>query len=146
MTDLIFNPTVFRAQFPAFSCETGYPTALLQMYWDTATCFISASDCPCQALNGGCRELALNYMTAHLLALNNMVKEGQTPGMVSSSTIDKISVTLTTPPQPNQWQWWLNLTPYGMQLLALLQLKTVGGWYIGGRPETAGFRKVGGVF
>lgn len=146
MTVLTFNVTVFRARFPAFDCPTAYPNATLQAFWDTATCYISAEDSPCLALSGGCREQALNLMTAHLLALSAIASSGQTPGMMNSATIDKISVSLTTPPMRTQYQWWLNLTPYGQQLLALLQIKSSGGWYIGGSPERSAFRRVRGVF
>lgn len=139
-----FDVTVFRAQFPAFKDPTTYPTALIEMFWGQATCYVS--DQNCGSLQGKCRGLAINSMTAHLMALNDLINCGQTPGQITSSTIDKVSVTLTPPPSANQWQYWLELTPYGNQLFALLQAKSVGGFYIGGLPETGAFRKVGGIF
>jgi hypothetical protein len=134
----------FRALFTAFANTTTYPDATITMFWDTATNYVSNADYG--ELNGSSREYALQLMTAHLLALQAIVNRGQTPSMVNSSTIDKISVSLTVAPVKNQWQWWLNLTAYGQQLLALLQVKAVGGLYIGGLPERAAFRKVGGIF
>jgi hypothetical protein len=53
---------------------------------------------------------------------------------------------MQAPPAANAWQYWLNTSPYGMQLLALLQAKGVGGLYVGGLPERDAFRKVYGVF
>jgi hypothetical protein len=50
------------------------------------------------------------------------------------------------PPETNQWQWWLSLSPWGQQLLALLLVKSAGGFYIGGFPERQGFRKAYGLF
>lgn len=85
-------------------------------------------------------------MTAHLTALSDLAAQSQTPGYEQSATIDKVSVSLTPPPNKNQWQFWLNTTPYGMQLLALLQSKSAGGFYIGGLPETAAFKKVAGIY
>ncbi|MNJ79317.1 hypothetical protein D3C77_772930 [compost metagenome] len=44
------------------------------------------------------------------------------------------------------WSYWLGMTPYGMQLMALLKVCTGGGLYVGGLPERAAFRSVGGIF
>lgn len=144
MTTLTFDVDLFRQQFPAFANETTFPDAMLQMYWDMATCYISDMDCGW--LNGRCRQLALNMMTAHLTALSVLIAAGMTPQLISSSTIDKITVTLKMPETPNEWRWWLNTTPYGMQLLSLLSANSAGGFYIGGLPELSAFRKVGGTF
>ena len=40
----------------------------------------------------------------------------------------------------NQWQYWLNSTEYGKQLLAILQAQSVGGLYAPGGAGRAGFR------
>ncbi len=144
MTIITFDVSLFRQQFPAFSNSATFPDAMLQMYWDMATCYIS--DCDYGWLNDGCRLLAINLMTAHLTALSVIIAAGETPGIVNSATIDKITVSLTPPPIPNQWRWWLNTTPYGAQLLALLAANSAGGFYIGGLPELSAIRKVGGIF
>ena len=142
---LTFNVTEFRLLFPAFANETQFPTVRLQMYWDSATCYITDIG-NYGWLQGRCRQLAINYMTAHLTAISVLIAAGQTPGLVQNATVDKVSVGLTPPPLKNQWQWWLSTTPYGQELLALLQARSVGGWYIGGNPELSAFRKVGGRF
>lgn len=144
MTTIVFNVTLFRQQFPAFASTTTFPDATLQMYWDMATCYISDEDYGW--LNDGCRQLALNMMTAHLTATSVLIANGQTSILIQSSTIDKITVTLTPPPVKNQWRWWLSTTPYGMQLLSLLAANSAGGFYIGGLPELSAIRKVGGIF
>lgn len=146
---LTFDVTLFRTQFPAFSNATNFPDETLQMYWDMATCYIS--DTNCGVLNGNCRQTAINLMTAHLTQISVIIGANPTtsgtPKVVTGSTIDKISVTLTPPPFNNsQYWWWLSTTPYGAQLLALLQAKAIGGMYVGGLPETAAFRRVGGIF
>lgn len=66
--------------------------------------------------------------------------------MVNSATEGSVSVGMTPPPAKNMWQWWLATTPYGVQLMALLQSLTVGGFIVGGAPELGAFRRVGGVF
>ncbi len=141
---LVFDPTLFRQQFPAYSNATTYPDALLQMYWDMATCYISDLNYGC--LQGTCRVLAINLMTAHLLYISDLIAAGEVPTIVNNATIDKISVGLTPPPIKNQWQWWLNTSPYGGQLLTLLSSRSVGGFWTGGLPELSAFRRVGGLF
>ena len=144
MAILTFDVALFRQQFPAFANVTTFPDVMLQMYWDMATCYISDSDYGW--LSGTCRQLAINLMTAHLTAISVLIANGQTSILVKGAHIDKISVDLQTPPLKNQWQWWLQTTPYGQQLDGLLQINSVGGFYIGGLPELSAFRRVGGGF
>lgn len=138
------NITTFRTLFPAYSNATTYPDAVLTMNWDTATLYISAEDYGW--LSGASRERSIYLMAAHITALSDIISSGQNPSLVSASSIDKISVTLTPPPIKNQFHWWLSLTPYGAQLLALLKMSAVGGMYVGGSAERSAFRKVGGRF
>lgn len=140
---LTFDAAAFRVAYPQYSDETAYPTATLQAYWDSATCFISARNCG--YLRGTCRTKAIWLMMVHLMTISALVLAGDTPGQVQSATIDKVSVGLTPPPIPNQWQWWLGTTPYGAQLLALLQVASAGGWFVGGMPEIQSLRKAGGI-
>lgn len=136
MAAIAFNASAFYAAFPAF--QGTIPEESLAQYWITAGLYISNP-------TWGCRNTAkttqyLNLMTAHLAAISQLIMSGTTPGLITQSTIDKVSVTLQPPPLKTQFQYWLNLTPYGQQLLALLQVNSVGGQYIGGRPVRAGFR------
>ncbi|HZZ80030.1 MAG TPA: DUF4054 domain-containing protein [Gemmataceae bacterium] len=138
-----FNPTAFRALFPAFANTVTYPDAQVQAYWDTATAYVSnrSGGCYTGGLSLPQQTLALNQMTAHLLCISGMIASGNTPGVTVGATIDKISVTLEPPPAPNQWQYWLQTTPYGQLLLALLQVASVGGFYATTSvPGQAGFR------
>lgn len=139
---ITFDVTAFRAQCPAFADATLYPDAILSGYWDAAACHISTADYG--SLNGDCRARALNLMTAHLTTLAGIIASGKAPALLQGAGIDKVTVTLTPPPLRSQWQWWLSTTPYGAQLLAILQGKAVGGFYVGGAPERAAFRSVGG--
>lgn len=146
MTAYVFDVTRFRADFPAFANATDFPTPTLQMYWDTAGCIMDNDDYNCWAFEGECRERGLYLLTAHLTALSVIIAGGQIPGIVTQATIDKVSVTLMPPLVDTQLQQWFCMTPYGMQLYAMLQAAFVGGFYIGGLPELSAFRKVGGVF
>ncbi len=139
-----FDVVAFRSSFPAFADNTAYSEASLIASWNAATCYISPENYG--DLHGAARAKALHLMTAHLVAIADIVKAGQIPSMVSASTVDKVAVTLAPPPAKSQWQWWLSLTPYGQQLLALLSASAAGGFYIGGLPEGSGFRRVHGIY
>ena len=147
MTNIVyFNANAFRVQFPAFESPVTYSDATLNMYFGTANAYVQN--------NGGwtpfsCQQLtqAMNLFTAHLAFLGNAIANGNAPTIVSASSIDKISVTLEPPPAKNQFQWWLNTSPYGAQLLALLEIVAVGGAYVStGIPGRAGFRFGGNGF
>lgn len=139
---LTFDVTKFRLSFPVFASPTAYPDVMLEGYFEDATVYISTDNCG--PLRDNARLRALNLMTAHLAQLFTQINAGQTPGIVQSSAVDKVSVSMVPPPVQNQLKFWLNLTPYGSQLAALLHIKAAGGVYVGGRPETSAFRRAGG--
>ncbi len=138
-----YNDAAFRALFPAYANNAQYPTSMLQAFWDTATAYVSNRNGGCYtgALTLAQQTLALNQMTAHLVYLNGLIAVGNTPGILTGATIDKVNVTLEPPPIKNAWQYWLNQSPYGQQLLALLSVASVGGFYVSsGVPGRAGFQ------
>lgn len=147
-----YDDAAFRAQFPEFSNTTDYPEATIQIFWDTATVFISDQDSPCTILQGKSRRAALNMLTAHLMTLSAQAAQGPAGagqsqgGYETSASIGDVSVARMAPPVKNGWQFFLSQTPYGQQLWALLSMLAAGGWSVGGLPERTGFRKVGGVF
>jgi hypothetical protein len=135
-----FDIAAFRAAFPAFASEVLYPDATIQAAADQAACLLSSNGC-------GCETLQLQLMVAHLLTLGAREQAGSgATGPVVSATIDKVSVTLAAPPGKDPFTFWLYLTPYGSQLAAMLSRCAAGGLYIGGAPERAAFRSVGGLF
>lgn len=144
MATITLNIAEFRSLFPEFANTTTYPDATISMNWDTATAFISNEDYGW--MQGLPRERSLYFMTAHMTKIGALIASGQTPSLVSGTAVDNVSVTLTPPPVKNQFHWWLSTTPYGAQLLALLQAQSIGGFIVGGNPERSAFRKVGGVF
>lgn len=130
MATVVLDITLFRTRFTAFSDDTKYPDATIQATWDTAIIYVSdvANDC----FEEKKLELALQQMTAHLLFLQDSISSGGVSGTVLSSTIDKVSVTLAAPKNSDDFEFWLNQSPYGQQLLALLNTICTGGFYIGG--------------
>ena len=146
MSTITLDPAAFRALFPQFADPVKWPDAALSIQFGAATGYVSADtygDMPVAA-----RTSALYLMTAHLLALGVIIAQnnysGQV-GVVQGAVVDHVQITLTPPPVKSQWQWWLNTTPYGAQLLGLLDAQAAGGFYVGGLPERAAFRKVGGI-
>jgi len=144
-TIITFDPTAFRALFPQFAPDP--PTDdTLQSWFDLASGFISTTNFSGLMLGGAARVQALNLLTAHIGAINTLIAAGQTPGFETDAQIDKIRVSVQPPPDKTQFQWWLNTTPYGAQLAALLEMSAVGGFYAGGLPERSAIRRVGGGF
>lgn len=134
----------FRATFPAFADPVKYPDLSITMWWTMGNQYIYSYD-NC-LICGDTLQLALNLMTAHLAQSFTMIGNGQTPGVITGAGEGSVNVSMMPPPVKTGWQFWLATTPYGLQLWALLQSLTVGGFTLGGLPETSGFRRVYGVF
>ena len=144
-TTISFDAALFRAQCPAYRDSTVYPDSVLNGMWDLGTNFVSNLNAG--YLQGAGRAAALNYMTAHLVFLNDLILAGTNPGNVTSSGVDRTNVTLEAPKQASQWKYWLNQSPYGKALLALLRINAVGGFYAGGGSQPrSGIRQPNGGF
>lgn len=144
MTTHTFNYPLFQQQIPAYASSPAQ--SVIEAYWETGTAYISADDA-CGGLQGAALDLALNLLAAHLAYINGLIANGQDTVVVTGSTIDKVSVTLLAPPVKGMFQFWLATSPYGKQLLAMLAVKSAGGWSITkGIPERRAFRKGGGTF
>ena len=141
---ITMDPTVFRAMFPAFADTVAYPDAALSAQFDMATGYVSPE--VSGDLTEAIRRSAVYLMTAHLLYLSALIAAGKSPAVVQSAGIDQVQVTLQPPPVRGQWRWWLSTSPYGLQLTALLDAQSVGGFFVGGIPERDAFRKAYGVF
>jgi hypothetical protein len=142
-----FDETLFRGTLPFFNNAQKYTTAQLAAAFSMASSYVSTCNTSWM-INGADLQNALFLMTAHILGLQNLINEngGTAPALVKQAEIDKVNVSLNMPPMGTQFQWWMNLTPWGAQLLALLGVKSAGGFYIGGLPERAAFRRVAGGF
>lgn len=139
-----FDVAVFRARYSQFSDSTAYSSTVLSGYWDVASCFVSTEDYG--YLRGDCRATAIMLMTAHIAQLSTMAASGDTAGVMNSATVDKVSISLTPPPVASQLAWWMNLTPYGSQLAAMLNMLAVGGMFVGGSRTRSAFRGPSGYF
>ena len=141
---LVLDIALFREQLPKFADDVIYTDAIIIVNWDLATCYISDTDYG--VLKESCRQYAINLMIGHLLYLNDLISNGSPTGTVTSASEGTVSIGLEPPPSKNQFSFWLNQSPYGQQLLALLKLKGGVGLYVGGFPNTGNFRKGNGRF
>lgn len=144
-TTPVLNIAEFREMFSLFADPTKWPDMLLEMYWKQATCMMDDDSYGCGSAEE-CGTLGLYLLLCHLLTLHKNLAKGKQGGFVSSSSIDKVSVTKVAPPVSDMFDWWLGQTPFGQQLLASLLICTVGGFSVGGLPEREAFRKAYGTF
>lgn len=85
------------------------------------------------------RKNTIYLMTAHLSLLTYKNQNGQAggigAGMVASAAVGEVNVSYVQIPNLDMWSYWLALTPYGLELLALLEKLTAVPFYIGGSLE-----------
>lgn len=129
--------------FPDYSSETDYPEMRLNSQYSIGKCYIADNDC---TLPEECREYALQLMLAHLLSIQDSISAGRPTQIVTSATEGSVSVSLAEPPNTDTFTYWFSTTPYGLQLIAMLDVASVGGFYVGGSEERRGFRKINGGF
>lgn len=135
--EVIVTPAIFRERIPAFSDTEKYPDAVIENILETATCYITAKNRG--PLRDTCRVQAICLMAAHLLTLRDRMEQGGnngTVGAVASSSVGNVSVSMVQPPNQTQYEYWMNLTGYGAELLRLLAIFANGGIYWGGSYET----------
>jgi len=140
---MTLTPTVygFKLQFPEFNAIAD---GTVQLQLDTAQEYVSNQDYG--YITGNKRIYAINLVAAHLLKISLAIASGQPIQAVLSATEGAVTVNFVPPPVKNGWQWWLNATPYGQSLLAMLSAASAGGWYAGAASNRAGIRKPNGTF
>jgi hypothetical protein len=133
-----FDLAAFRLLYPQFAAVSDEVVLAVA---EQALCLISGTGCDCDAA-------AWQLMVAHLLQLQAAATSGGGgTGPIASATIGGVSVSFQAPPTGSSaYKYWLFTTPYGAQLAAMLARCAAGGVYVGGAPERAAFRRVGGGF
>ena len=130
-----------RETFGAFIDAAAYPDAMIENCIEMSTCFISNVASGCSGVSWQCRANMMELMTCHLLSMltsaaNSGTNGGQTSsGMVVSASIGDVHVSTAVPENKTQLQWYLNQTPYGQQLYALLSIKVSPLYYGGSRQR-----------
>ena len=137
MAELVLSVAEFRQRFPSFSDTTKYSDEFIQSQLDVAMLYISPDP---NCLVTQCQQKQMIYLlSAHLVELNKSVASSSGSsigaGQVASASVGGVSVSKALPNNRTELDYWLNMTPYGMQLLALLSMLTGVGIYIGGQRE-----------
>ena len=135
MANVIVTIAEFRQRFPAFSDTTKYSDEVVQTQLDVAQLYISPKkNC---LVNQSQQKQMIYLMTAHLLTINTALANGDTTagGQIASASVGGVSVSKAIPTNKTELEYFLNSTGYGMQLLTLLSLFSVVGFYIGGQRE-----------
>ncbi len=79
------------------------------------------------------KQYAIFLLTAHLLTIQGNIGNGETTGGIqTSASIDKVSVSIAPPPFTNNFEYWSGQSPYGAELLALINLSVATPDYTGG--------------
>lgn len=112
MAVVIFDPTAFKAAYPAF---VAVPDALLTEYFNIATLYLSNTDCSI-VQDIARRTTLLWLLTAHIAFLSGALNPDGSPSMVgriSSATEGSVSVSTEFPMTPSS-AWFLQ-TAWGAQ-------------------------------
>lgn len=138
MSSIVFDIAEFRTQYPIFDTISD---AVVLRAFASAEMFISNNTS--DYLTEVKLKFVLYLMTAHILQIGveSAANGGGSAGIVSSTSIDKISVSFETRISKSAFQYFLNKTIYGEQILVLFSQLAAGGFYIGGSTATLGFRK-----
>lgn len=122
----------FYNQFPQFFVDEY--SEICPQCLRRAMIYIKPVDCG--ILHGCQRKTAIYLLTAHLSQLTYQNQQNQASGgLVAGATVDGVSVNYVQVPNMNQWDYWLNLTPYGQELLFLLNSLTAVPTFHGGSFE-----------
>ena len=123
-----------RVVLPYFSDTDKYPDAMLTVALGNAQNYVSPLILG--PLGESDRTYATYLMAGHLQLLSDKLNSGDlSVGNETSASVDRVSVSLTPPPNKNQFEFWLNQTPFGAQLLFLLNTVTGVGFFVGGSNE-----------
>ena len=133
MANVVVTISEFRQRFPAFSDTTKYSDVFIQSMLDMAQTYISPQE-NC-LVNKEVIKNMIYLMTAHLAQINSSLANGKGVGQISPASVGGVSVSKVVPKNATELDYWLNLTPYGMQLLATLSSLSAIGLYIGGQRE-----------
>lgn len=133
MANVVVTISEFRQRFPVFSDTTKYSDEFIQSMLDMAQTYISPQE-NC-LVNKEVIKNMIYLMTAHLAQINSSLANGKGVGQISSASVGGVSVSKVVPKNATELDYWLNLTPYGMQLLATLSSLSAIGLYIGGQRE-----------
>ena len=122
MAEVHVTAAIFTNDFPEFA---NTPAADITRYIGRAEVFIStyyASES-----DGNRIKLMIELLTAHMLTISTTGA-----GFMQASTVHDVSITMAVPPFDKRYDYWLSLSPYGLQLQGLINAVTPPFRYYGG--------------
>ena len=130
MSSIPLNIETFRSTFPAYSDETIYTDQMLDARYSIAKFYLEDSD-DCIPESDG-REFALQSMLAHLLYIADQQKLGNMSRVITSAGEKSVTVSLQAPSSTtgSDYSYWLQVSPYGSDVAAMLSMQSAGGIYI----------------
>lgn len=136
MSDVVIvSLAEFYQEYPEFN--TGEYSTICPICFRQAKTRITIHNCG--RLSDDNRKQAIYLMTAHLSLLSYKNRSGQGSsggaGQVASASVGEVSISYVQIPNQDAWSYWLSLTPYGLELLALLEGLTAVPMYVGGSME-----------
>ena len=127
------NIAKFKQMYPVFNDVSD---DVILMMVDKAECYVDKSKCKCY-------EQLLFLVVAHLLYLREQQEQGNNnTSAIASATIDKVSISYQAPTSTSSISQWFNLSPYGIEYLALNKRCNGMPRYVGGSLERQAFRKL----
>ena len=127
------NIAKFKQMYPNFNDVSD---DVIEMMVDKAECYVDKAKCKCY-------EQLLFLVVAHLLYLREQQEQGNNNvSAIASATIDKVSISYQAPISTSSISQWFNLSPYGIEYLALNKRCNGMPRYIGGSLERQAFRKL----
>ena len=127
------NIAKFKQIYPVFNDVSD---DVIEMMVDKAECYVDKAKCKCY-------EQLLFLVVAHLLYLREQQEQGNNNvSAIASATIDKVSISYQAPISTSSISQWFNLSPYGIEYLALNKRCNGMPRYIGGSLERQAFRKL----
>ena len=127
------NIAKFKQMYPVFNDVSD---DVIEMMVDKAECCVNKSKCKCY-------EQLLFLVVAHLLCLREQQEQGNNnTSAIASATIDKVSISYQAPTSTSSISQWFNLSPYGIEYLALNKRCNGMPRYVGGSLERQAFRKL----
>lgn len=128
---------LFRENFIPYESQGKYSNALLEVQYEIGKAYIADNE---DTMDKKFRWYALELMLAHLLYIRDQVNAGNNIGVITSGSEGDVSVAMATPNVDSTWTYWFQATPYGKDLMALLETQSAGGFYVGGSRERQAFR------
>lgn len=113
MNKIVVNPTVFRTLFPEFK---DLPDETIELISCGVDGYISTT-LGAIGLTHGLQKRGVYLATAHIAYMSAHPDKFR---MTTSASEGSVSASFATPPNNNVRDYWLSLTPYGLELLFIL--------------------------